>query len=62
MQFLYNSALSSNEVRALYIHCVITQRGLQPGYTLQRATGDQCTIAFSACFVYLIPGSHFTAE
>ncbi len=57
MPFLY-SALSLNELRALYIllppaHLDTPTPSLsgtlQPGYTLQGATGDQSTIAF---FVY----------
>ncbi len=65
MQFLY-SALSSNELKALYIllpptpvhtHTFSTpQWSIQPGYTLQGATGDQCTIAFSMCSQVLIYG------
>ncbi len=67
MQFLYN-ALSLNELRALYmllppahLYTVINafstpQRSIQPGYTLQGTTGDQCTIAFSAyCQVLILP-------
>ncbi len=66
MQFLY-SALSSYELKALYILLppgtpVHTNtfssphRSIQPGYTLQGATGDQCTIAFSVYCQVLIYG------
>ncbi len=64
MQF-FCSALSSNELRALYIllpPCIpgytntfsTPQRSIQPGYTLQVATGDPCTIAFSVYCQVLI--------
>ncbi len=65
MQFLY-SALSSNELKALYVLLPSTavhtntsapQRSIQPGYTLQGATDDQCTIAFSVYCQVLIYGS-----
>ncbi len=63
MQFLY-SALSSYELKALYILLPPThlytptfstpQRSIQPEYTLQGATGGQCTIALSAyCQVHI---------
>ncbi len=62
MQFLY-SALSSNELKALYIllppahlYTPTPQRSIQPRYTLQGATGDQCTIAFSVYCQVLIYG------
>ncbi len=66
MQFLH-SAVSSNELKALHIllplaHLYTTntfstpQRRIQPGYTLQGATGDQCTIAFSVYCQVLIYG------
>ncbi len=66
MQFLY-SVLSSNELKALDIllpvpqhTCIHTksfstpQRSIQPGYTLQGATCDQCAIAFSVYCQVLI--------
>ncbi len=67
MQFLY-SASSSNELKALYILFTpgtpvhtntfsTPQRSIQPGYTLQGATGNQCTIiAFSVYCQVLIYG------
>ncbi len=66
MQFLY-SAFSSNELKAL-LHIITPstplhtntfstpQRSIQPGYTLQGTTGDQCIIAFSVCCQVLIYG------
>ncbi len=59
------SALSSNELKALYILYTpgtpvhtntfsTPQLSIQPGYTLQGATGDQCTIAFSVYCQVLI--------
>ncbi len=62
MQFLIYSALSLNELKARAALHIITPAGhlytqantfstpqwsIQPGYTLQGTTGDQCTIAFS---------------
>ncbi len=68
MPLLY-SALSFNELKALYIllppppstpvHTKTfstPQQSIQPGYTLQGATGDQCTIAFSVYCQVLIYG------
>ncbi len=64
MQFLY-SALSSNELKALYIYpstpvhtntFSTPQRSIQTGYTLQGVTGDQCTIAYSVYCQVLIYG------
>ncbi len=70
MQFFYHRALSSNELKALYNLHIITpgtpvpcvhnntfstpQGSIQPRYTLQGATVDQCTIAFSVYYQVLI--------